>query len=40
MEKRAHADRVETLPDDLPDDMGELMLYFMAIGNVKCPVQI
>ena len=35
MEKRAHADRVESLPDDLPDDMGEFMLYFVAIGNIK-----
>lgn len=23
MERRAHADRCEKLPDDLPDDMGE-----------------
>lgn len=29
MERRAHADRCEALPDDLPDDMG--MLHFSNI---------
>jgi hypothetical protein len=36
MERRAHADYVERLPDDLPDDMGGFMVYFVVIVNVKC----
>lgn len=28
MERRAHADRCNTLPVDLPDDMGEYSLCF------------
>ena len=28
MERRAHADRCETLPADLPDDMGKVPFFF------------
>jgi hypothetical protein len=35
MERRAHADRVERLPDDLPDDMGKFMFCCMACDDAQ-----
>lgn len=35
MERRAHADRCETLPPDLPDDIGERMHDLFIISNVS-----
>ncbi len=33
MERRAHADRCESLPIDLPDDMGESTPYFFLMSS-------
>ena len=35
MERRAHADRVERLPDDLPDDMGKFMFCCITRGDAQ-----
>ncbi len=32
MERRAHADRCQSLPEELPDDMGRC-LFFFGLGR-------